>query len=199
MEQHRSLRVVSRIVFRDITERKRAREEIQELNQSLRRHATQVEAANEELEAFSYSVSHDLRAPLRGIDGFSLALMQDYADQLDPTARGFLERIRAATNRMAELIDDLLNLARVSRAELCHEDVDLSAMAKVILADCQARDPERRVECKVKDGAIGHGDSRLLRVVLKICSATHGSSLRKPRTRKSNSRRALKMDVWCTS
>jgi len=154
-------------VARDVTERKRAHEKIQELNQSLHRHGAQLEAANKELEAFSYSVSHDLRAPLRGIDGFSLALMEDYGDKLDLPARRFLERIRAATNRMAELIDDLLNLARVTRADLHHEDVDLSAMAKVILADCQARDPERRVECEVKDGAIGHGDPRLLRVVLE--------------------------------
>jgi len=154
-------------VSRDITERKRAQEEIQELNQSLQRHAAQLEAANKELEAFSYSVSHDLRAPLRGIDGFSLALMEDYADKLDAPGRQILERIRAAASRMAELIDDLLNLARVTRADLRRENVDLSAIAKTVLAEWRTREPERSVDCEVQDGIVGHGDPRLLRVMLE--------------------------------
>src|ERR1700732_4956359 len=97
--------------IRDITERKRAEAEVRELNESERRHAAQLEAANKELEAFSHSVSHDLRAPLRSIDGFSLALIEDYAGQLDVEAKAFLDRIRAATRHMATLIDNLLNLA----------------------------------------------------------------------------------------
>jgi light-regulated signal transduction histidine kinase (bacteriophytochrome) len=127
----------------------------------------QVEAANKELEAFSYSVSHDLRAPLRSIDGFSQALIEDCAGQLDAAALHSLDRIRAATQRMAQLIDDLLNLARVTRAEMRDEIVDLGAMAKVILGELQSADPARRVECVVGADVMGHGDSRLLRVVLE--------------------------------
>jgi PAS domain S-box-containing protein len=156
-----------RKVARDITERKKAEEEVRALNQSERQHALELEAANKELEAFSYSVSHDLRAPLRSIDGFSLALMEDYADTLDSEARGHLERIRAATQRMAQLIDDLLKLARVTRSEMRNEAVDLSAMAKVIFAEFQTLEPERRVECVVQDGVAGNGDPELLRVVLE--------------------------------
>jgi PAS domain S-box-containing protein len=153
--------------IRDITDRKRAEARVSDLHDSERRHAVQVEAANKELEAFSYSVSHDLRAPLRSIDGFSNALIEDYGGQLDAEARGFLDRIRAATQRMAQLIDDLLDLARVTRAEMRNELVDLGAIARVIFAELQSADPERRVDCVVGEGVIGRGDSRLLRVVLE--------------------------------
>ena len=153
--------------IRDITERKRAEAEVRELNESERRHAAQLEAANKELEAFSYSVSHDLRAPLRSIDGFSSALREDYGGQLDGQAKNYLERIRGATQRMSQLIDDLLNLARVSRGEMRHEQVDLSAMAKVILTDLQNGEPQRSVECVVPEGVAAQGDPRLLRVVLE--------------------------------
>ena len=153
--------------IRDITERKRAEAEVSELNESERRHAAQLEAANKELEAFSYSVSHDLRAPLRSIDGFSSALMEDYGEKLDVQAKNYLERIRAATQRMSQLIDDLLNLARVARSEMRHEVVDLSAMAKVILTDLHNEEPQRSVECVVPEGVAVQGDPRLLRVVLE--------------------------------
>jgi PAS domain S-box-containing protein len=153
--------------IRDITDRKKAAEKVRELNESQHRHAVQVEAANKELEAFSYSVSHDLRAPLRSIDGFSLALIEDYGGLLDDEAKRLLDRIRTAAKRMAQLIDDLLNLARVTRAEMRHEVVDLGALAKIILADLQSADPERHVACVVGEGIIGSGDSRLLRVVLE--------------------------------
>jgi PAS domain S-box-containing protein len=159
-------RLVSSAI-RDITDRKQAEDTVRELNESQQRHAVQVEAANKELEAFSYSVSHDLRAPLRSIDGFSMALVEDYAGQLDVEGKGLLDRIRAATKRMAQLIDDLLNLARVTRTEMRYEVVDLSALANAVLADLQSGDPERHVECVVGDHVIGHGDSRLLRVVLE--------------------------------
>jgi PAS domain S-box-containing protein len=159
-------RLVSSAI-RDITDRKQAEDTVRELNESQQRHAVQVEAANKELEAFSYSVSHDLRAPLRSIDGFSMALVEDYAGQLDVEGKGLLDRIRAATKRMAQLIDDLLNLARVTRTEMRYEVVDLSAMASSVLADLQSGDPARHVECVVGDHVVGHGDSRLLRVVLE--------------------------------
>jgi PAS domain S-box-containing protein len=153
--------------IRDITERKRAEHELRTLNQSERQHAVQLEAANKELEAFSYSVSHDLRAPLRSIDGFSSALMEDYADKLDDQANDHLKRIRAATQRMDELIDDLLKLARVTRAEMRTEAVDLSALANGILAECRKTDPNRQVECVVQDHVLGHGDPHLLHLVLE--------------------------------
>jgi PAS domain S-box-containing protein len=154
-------------VTRDITERKRAEEEVRALNESERRHATQLEVVNKELEAFSYSVSHDLRAPLRGIDGFSLALMEDYGDKLDQEAKNLLNRIRAATQRMAGLIDDLLQLAFVTRSEMRTEAVDLSELANGVIAECRKRDPDRRVECVVQDNVVAHGDSRLLHLVFE--------------------------------
>src|SRR5258708_36705474 len=139
-------RLVSSAI-RDITDRKQAEDTVRELNESQQRHAVQVEAANKELEAFSYSVSHDLRAPLRSIDGFSMALVEDYGGLLDDEAKRLLDRIRTAAKRMAQLIDDLLNLARVTRTEMRHEVVDLGALAKIILADLQSADPERHVAC----------------------------------------------------
>jgi PAS domain S-box-containing protein len=153
--------------IRDITDRRRTEDELRILNQSERQHAIQLEAANKELEAFSYSVSHDLRAPLRSIDGFSSALMEDYADKLDERANSHLKRIRAATQRMAELIDDLLKLARVTRIEMRTEAVDLSALANGILAECRKTDPNRHVECIVQDHVSGHGDPGLLHLVLE--------------------------------
>jgi PAS domain S-box-containing protein len=152
--------------IRDASERKRAEQELRALNASEHRHAVQLEAANKELEAFSYSVSHDLRAPLRSIDGFSLALLEDYADKLDPEALNFLQRIRAATQRMAELIDDLLSLARVTRGELRHETVDLAAIAQAIMANLQQEEPQRVVAFVADRAIVAQGDPRLLKVVL---------------------------------
>ena len=137
------------------------------LNESARRHAAQLEVVNKELEAFSYSVSHDLRAPLRSIDGFSLALMEDYADKLDDQAVGYLGRIRAATQRMAQLIDDLIKLAYVTRSEMHTEPVDLSELANVVLAECRKAEPNRQVECVVQEHVVGFGDPILLRSVLE--------------------------------
>jgi light-regulated signal transduction histidine kinase (bacteriophytochrome) len=153
--------------IRDITGRKLVEEEVRKLNDSLQRHAAQLEASNKELEAFSYSVSHDLRTPLRGIDGFSQALMEDYGDKLDERAKITFGRIRAAGKRMAQLIDDLLNLSRIARIELRPQEVDLSALAKGILAELQQREPGRTVECVVPDGIVGQGDTRLLQMVLE--------------------------------
>src|SRR5207302_10539198 len=107
-------------IVRDITTRKAGEEQ-------LRRYAVQLEAANQELEAFSYSVSHDLRAPLRSLDGFSQALLEDYHERLDDMGRDFLQRVRAASQRMATLIDDLLSLSRVTPGDLPGRDVDRSA------------------------------------------------------------------------
>lgn len=127
----------------------------------------ELTAANKELESFSYSVSHDLRAPLRSIDGFSLALLEDYGDKLDEEAKSHLSRIRAATTRMGALIDDLLNLARVARAELHRQPVNLSTIASSILDELRNSTPERKVDVFVQDRMETAGDGRLLRVVLE--------------------------------
>ncbi len=158
-------------VYRDISERKRAEAAILQLNAELeervRDRTAELEAANRELEAFSYSVSHDLRAPLRSIDGFSHILQEDYRDQLDADGRDCLNRIGAATQHMGQLIDDLLNLSRVTRAELRRERVDLSALARAVGAELQARFPERTVELAVADNLVVVGDQPLLRVALE--------------------------------
>jgi PAS domain S-box-containing protein len=120
-------------ISRDITDRKQAEEDIQNLNEDLKQRAAQLELANKELESFSYSVSHDLRAPLRSIDGFSHAILEDYGEQLPGEGRRYLERIRSAAQRMAELIDDLLHLSRISRSTLQTKFFNLSSMAKEIM------------------------------------------------------------------
>ncbi len=140
--------------------------ELQERNESLRRNAAELLAANTELDAFAYSVSHDLRAPLRSIDGFSQILLEDYSEKLDEAGRESLQRVRAASQRMGTLIDDLLKLARVTRAEIRTEDVDLSGMAREIVADLQRTTPERQVEFDIAPGLNARGDTRLLRVAL---------------------------------
>lgn len=123
-------------------------------------------AANKELESFSYSVSHDLRSPLRGIDGFGQALAEDYGDKLDATANSYIQRIRTATQRMGLLIDDLLNLSRVTRAQMQREAVNLSSMAQSIVAELARKDGERKVEWIIADDMHTFGDERLLHVVL---------------------------------
>jgi light-regulated signal transduction histidine kinase (bacteriophytochrome) len=153
--------------IRDVTERKRSEDQLRSLNESARRHAAQLEAVNKELEAFSYSVSHDLRAPLRSIDGFSLALLEDYAGKFDDQADEYLKRIRAAAQRMALLIDDMLKLAGVTRSEMRLEEVDLTAIVNSVLDECRRREPDRRVECVVADRIVAHGDPRLLQLVLE--------------------------------
>jgi PAS domain S-box-containing protein len=153
-------------VTRDITDRKRAEDEIRSLNAALQRHTAQLESANKELEAFCYSVSHDLRAPLRGIDGFSQALLEDYGSKLDEEGRDSLHRVRNGTQRMGQLIDDLLNLSRVTRAEIRREPVDLSAIARGVAEELKAADPRRQVTFDIAEGITAVADPNLLRVVL---------------------------------
>ncbi len=155
----------------DVTERKRAEQAVErlteELEERVRLRTAELEDANEELESFAYSVSHDLRAPLRAMDGFSEILLEDYADRLDEEARDHLQRISAAAQRMGKLIDDILQLARVSRAEMAAESVDLSAMAREIVDQLRQADPDRDVEISIQDGLTVEGDRPLLLQVLQ--------------------------------
>ena len=154
-------------ITRDMTERKRAEEALERQRNELARSNAEMTAANKELEAFSYSVSHDLRAPLRSIDGFSLALLEDYSDKLDADGKKHLERVRAATQRMGELIDDMLNLSRVKRTTMLLENVNLSSLAGELTEELRKTHPERRVVIRIQDGVEAEADSHLLRVALE--------------------------------
>ena len=152
---------------REILERKRVEDEVRRLNAGLQASVTELRATNSELEAFCYSVSHDLRAPLRAIDGFSQALLEDYASKLDDDGRRYLDRVRAGADRMSRLIDDLLNLSRITRAELSPQTVDLSALARSVMTDLARVNDDRPVDVRIADGLTAEGDPRLLRLVLQ--------------------------------
>ncbi len=154
-------------ISRDITERKRAQDKIHELSKEMERRNTELIAVNKELESFSYSVSHDLRAPLRAIDGFSLALLEDCQDRLGREERAHLQRVRAAAARMGQLIDDMLQLARTARCEMVHQSVDLSSLAQEIASQLQKSEPKRQARFVIAPGLTVQGDRGLLRIVLE--------------------------------
>lgn len=138
-----------------------------ELEGRVAERTAELAAANRELESFSAAVSHDLRAPVRSIDGFSRALLEDYAGALDEQGQDYLRRICAATRRMAEMIDALLLLSRVTRAELQRGAVDLSAMARAVAAELQRQEPARQVAFVIAEGLTATGDARLVRLVVE--------------------------------
>lgn len=154
-------------VIRDVTERQRSEQQIRELNEDLSMRNIELEMLNGELEAFSYSVSHDLRAPLRAIDGFSRILLKEHEAALNATGRDYLDRVRRATQSMGTLIDSLLRLSRVTRSELALEKVDISGLAHEVLDNLRHDDPERDIQCDIATGIEAVADRRLLRITME--------------------------------
>ncbi|MGD1089155.1 MAG: CHASE3 domain-containing protein [Verrucomicrobiota bacterium] len=153
--------------IRDITERKQVEKQISLLNKELEHRAIELENANKELEAFSYSVSHDLRSPLQSIDRFSLILMEDYANQLDPEGLDYVQRLRGSCQHMEDIIDALLALSNMIRKELLVDHFDLTALANAVAADLKQKNPDRLVDWVIAEGLTAEGDAQLLRVVLE--------------------------------
>lgn len=170
-EMMREIQLSTQALESEIVERNRAREEVLRLNTELeekvRERTYQLQMSNQELESFCHSISHDLRAPLRAISGFSQALREELPDELSDNALHYHERIMAATLRMSQLIEDLLNLSRVSRGELLRQSTDLSAMAESVIQELRHVDPERQVRVAIRKGIEADGDPKLLRIVLE--------------------------------
>jgi light-regulated signal transduction histidine kinase (bacteriophytochrome) len=168
-DEGRPIRLIGTI--QDITERKMAEAQIRRMNEELERRVkertAQLEIANQELEAFSYSVSHDLRGPLRGIDGFSRALLDDYQDRMDESGKHYLNRIQSGAQRMGQLIDDILKLSRINRSELDRMEIDLSQMCGKILENLAREAPDRTMEIAVQPGLTVQADRRLMLVALE--------------------------------
>lgn len=154
-------------IVRDISKRKADERELERTARSLQERSTELEAANRELESFAYSVSHDLRAPLRSIDGFSQAILEDYAGEVDDRGKRYLSHVRDAAQEMGRLIDDLLQLSRVTRGALRPSNTDLTALIHAVKEGLERVDSARSVEWNVEDGLSVYADERLLRVALE--------------------------------
>jgi hypothetical protein len=169
-ERNAELFEANRRLQGEVAERRRVEEDLRRLNdeleQRVRARTAQLEATNKELESFAYSVSHDLRAPLRGIDGFSAALAEDFGEVLGAEGRGWIDRIQAAGARMSQLIDDLLQLSRLTRSDLSLEQVDLGAVARDVVRELQEQEPERSVEVEIAPRLSAVADPTLIRAVL---------------------------------
>lgn len=152
-------------VAHDVSERKQAEEKIKQLNENLEKRSTQLEYANKELEAFSYSVSHDLRAPLRAIDGFSRILLEDYAEHLDAEGKRVLDVVRANSKQMGQLIDDLLAFSRLSRTGIEKSEIDMTKLARSVTDELRHPDPDRAVDVQIDSLPTARGDMALLRQV----------------------------------
>ena len=149
-----------------ISQLRRAEDEITLLNRHLQSRVEELIAVNRELDSFSYTVSHDLRAPLIRIDGFSRALLENYGDKVDEHGKIYLERVRSASQRMCQLVDDLLNFSRVGRMDMHPERVDFCEIARSVATEIQTRDPERQAAFVIPDHVMATGDGALLRIVL---------------------------------
>jgi signal transduction histidine kinase len=152
--------------FRDVTEERRDKEKIERLNDRLASKMHEIETVNAELKSFSYSVSHDLRAPLRSMIGYSTIILEDFGDALPEEAKGHLGRIIAATNRMGGLIDGLLALSRITRRDMDRKTVDLSELAEEALRHCRETDPNRKVATRVTEQLTATGDRQLLQIAV---------------------------------
>ena len=151
----------------DITERKQAEEKIKKLNEELKRRAGELEIANKELEAFAYSVSHNLRAPLRSMEGFSQALLEDCFDILNDECKDYLKRIQNSAELMAQLIDDMLRLSQITRVDMILNKVNLSEMAHAVAAKLKNNSPDRKITFEITAGLTAYGDGKLLSIALE--------------------------------
>lgn len=170
-QEKSKVELINRELQREIEERRRAQNEIKKLNQELEQRVAErtaeLAASNKELEAFSYSVSHDLRAPLRGMDGLSSALLEDYADKLDAEGKNLLQRVRAASQRMDRLIEGMLGLSRMTRSEMRRTTVDMSSLAEAVALELERSDPDRDVKFVIVPGLTVNADGILMRIVLE--------------------------------
>jgi two-component system sensor histidine kinase/response regulator len=163
----RRIESINQLLKQEITERTQAQTEVVKLNRVLEDKIQELALSNRELESFSYSVSHDLRAPLRSMDGFSLMLLEEYSENLNETAKGYLVRIREASQRMSEIIDDLLRLSRIIRSDLRLEPVDLSLLIQNISDTCRKASPNRNVEMIIAPQVTVLADANLIQIALE--------------------------------
>lgn len=163
-------------IARDISERKRAEKERERLLAEVQRRAAELDVSNRELQSFAYSVAHDLRAPLRHINAFSQRLLQEYVDRLDDSGKGHLQFLSKASQKLGRLIDDLLKLSRVTRAEVRRQPVNLSELAQAVVTALRTQQPQRQAEVTIAPGVVATGDPPCCAWLWRNCLAMPGSS-----------------------